>query len=88
MEQLREDLSVGADAPLRKEQATSWVLGLEELVEMFGASEDGVVLEGIGPPLRVWVVLLKQVVLVNLLPVGHGFGSDSDVGHSFGQQIE
>lgn len=88
VKQFSEDLFICADASLRKEDSPLRVFALEKMMKMLGTSQYGIILKSIGPSFRVVVVLLKQVELVDMLPVRHRLRGNHKVRQISSEEVE
>lgn len=88
VKQFSEDLFICPDASLREEDRPLRIFALEQIMEVLRTSQYCVVLEGIGPPFGVIVVLLKEVEPVDVLPVRDRFRSNHQVGQEPAEQIQ
>ena len=57
-------------------------------MQAVGSSEQGVVLESIGPPTDVLVVVLEEIVFGGMLPLGDWFLGDGNVREVLGQEVK
>jgi len=88
MQQIRKNLAIASYAPLWKEDCVG-MMGLgKQLFELVHASDQGKVLEGVCPSMRVLVVCVEEVEFVDPLPEFDGFLGDLDLWDPLGQDLQ
>lgn len=85
---LGEYLLISFDASLGKYYTSFWNFHLLGLMDSVESGQKSIILKCIGPSVRILIILVKQIMIVGVLPLVNRFCNQTRIGEMTSQKVE